>query len=142
MTRRRRGGPRLSAPLAILAGVILTVAAGRLAVALIVAAVTGAAIAAAYAAGASRRNDRQAARVRAPAVHVGGRADAAPARQVRTSPHGPKRGPGVADGHGSLPAPAPPQPDPAAALRATLRARADQVSQRVPPPAKRPERAS
>ena len=120
MTARRRGGPRLSAPLAILAGVIITVTIGHLLAVLILAAVTGLAAGAAYVAGVRRAVTRRAR----PA-----------ALQPRTAP--------AKTGHGAgrLAGPAA-SPDELAALRATLRARADQVSQGIPAAGKPRERSS
>lgn len=121
MTRRRRGGPRLSAPLAILVGIIVTVFAARLLLALIVAMLAGLAAGAAYAAGTRHARRR-------PAVIL----------RPRPAPRSKPPAPGDSrHGTGGL---AGPPPDPRAALRATLRARADQVSQYVPAAGKPPER--
>jgi hypothetical protein len=143
--RRRRG---LSGPLLLLVGILAGIAlagALRLILILAVAAALAALAATARAAGWLELSPR-----RKPARVKVARATAT---RARPAPSRLEAGPGGTHGAGpppagqagpaaaTLPAPAGPNhPDAIAALRAMLAGRADQVSTRVPPPARGPER--
>jgi hypothetical protein len=130
MSRRRRP----SAPLAILAGVVLGLAlAGALRL-FVVLALAGLGLAAAAVIASAGALSAELRRLRRPQV----------TRVKVPRPPGVTPFPDLDYNHqpaGPAPAPSAPAPeaDPGAALRATLRARADQVSSRVPAPGEAPE---